>query len=107
MTLSDEIERLAAKFHSYRELPDNPGETTALFQEMARSQYEGGARFFRYTVISPEHPKPPYPDGLWVEGWEQRNVRALPFGAAGPDGAISPPLTAASLRASTEEKGHG
>lgn len=84
----------AAKFHSHRDLPDDPRDAQALFIEMARSQHEHGARFFRYTIVSPKHPHPPYPHGLYVEGWENPHPVPIPFGdAEKPGGAIWPPLT--------------
>ena len=65
--------------YSYRELPNDPRDAIKLFQEMADIQRRGGATFFRYTIISPEHPKEPYPYGLYVEGWDKEpNVQA-PF----------------------------
>jgi hypothetical protein len=58
------------EFYAYRELPDDPDERRDMFIEMAALQRMHGADFFRYTIASPEYPKPPYPDGLYVEGWK-------------------------------------
>jgi hypothetical protein len=30
---------------------------------------EGGATWLRATIINDEYPKPPYPHGLYIEGW--------------------------------------
>ena len=59
------------EFHGYRPLPSDPEDSFALVQEMIQNQRaaENGATFFRVTAITPEHPQPPYPEGLWVEGW--------------------------------------
>ncbi len=29
-----------------------------------------GANFFRLTIVSDEYPNPPYPDGIYLEGWK-------------------------------------
>lgn len=45
----------------------------------------------RITIVSPEHPKPGYPDGWYVEGWEIAPRRMDPPHKAAP---FNFPLTA-------------
>jgi hypothetical protein len=56
---------------------------------------EEGVRQLRFTIVNDEYPHPPYPHGVWVEGWTDKRARMLPFGEAeAPDKGCSPPLTA-------------
>jgi hypothetical protein len=66
----------------YRPLPESPDQAPTLFREMAELQRAHGATFWRFTVISPEHPQPPYPYGLYVEGFvpPEGPWRQAPFG---------------------------
>lgn len=61
-----------ATFFGYRELPKEPADAQWLFQEMIRIQHENGATWSRCTIVSDEHPLPPYQNGLYVEGWRKR-----------------------------------
>lgn len=61
-----------ADFYSYRPLPKNPQESRSLFIEMADTQKLGGANYLQFTIVSDEYPKPPYPNGLYTQGWIER-----------------------------------
>lgn len=48
----------------------------------------------RVTIVNDEYPNPPYPHGVWFEGWTDRLANMLPFGEAETaGGAVYPPLT--------------
>lgn len=56
---------------------------------------EAGAAQIRVTIVNDEFPRPPYPEGVYWEGWTDPKARQLPFGEARPDdGTLSPPLMA-------------
>lgn len=67
--MTDDRPEIEADMFSYRELPANPADCGALWREMGELMRERGATWFRMTIVSPEYPKPPYPDGLYLEGW--------------------------------------
>ena len=46
-----------------------------------------GMKQVRVTLVNDEYPNPPYPHGVWIEGWTDEKAKMLPFG----EGA-SPPL---------------
>ncbi len=77
----------APDFYSYRPLPVLVGDTDEervdesrlILQEMMRALREQGATSVRWTAISPEYPKEPYPHGLYVEGWKVRPDEQPPF----------------------------
>jgi hypothetical protein len=50
---------------------------------------EHGVEQVRLTLVNDEYPHPPYPHGVWIEGWTDKHAFMLPFGEGG-----SPPLTA-------------
>lgn len=98
-TLKERLrEPSAAEFHSFWPLEEHSFERG---QQGCRLVAEHGAQFFRMTVVSEEHPRPPYPHGIWLEGWRDKLAVPIEFGSANPvDGTISPPLT-------TGEDSHG
>jgi hypothetical protein len=54
---------------SYRTVPEGFDGSFVPWREMAESLRAEGATFWRFTIVSPEYPRPPYPDGLYAEGW--------------------------------------
>jgi len=55
--------------YSFRPLAETNEACRAAFAEMAEFMRERGAEEIRMTIVSPEYPMQPYPDGLYVEGW--------------------------------------
>jgi hypothetical protein len=68
--MSDTRPEIEPSFFSWRDLPADQDNGHRLFTEMADGQRAHGAVFWRFTIVSPEYPNPPYPDGLYVEGWK-------------------------------------
>ena len=88
-------EPTAANFFSYFPLPETPEEFDRERTRAFDLMRENGAQQGRITIVSDEHPVPPYPNGVWLEGWSDPKARQLPFGEAEkPGGAIYPPLVA-------------
>lgn len=80
--LADRRAPVNPKWHSYRELPEHDEDRVPLFQEMARIQAADGAKWLRFTIVSDDYPKPPYPHGLYVEGWVEKmgpTTKEAPF----------------------------
>ena len=77
---------------SHRDLPDYHADEPALFREMAEGMKEVGGTFFRFTIVSDEYPQPPYPHGLYVEGWLVDPAR---MEVPGKQAAFNYPLVAA------------
>jgi hypothetical protein len=65
--------------YSWRDLPADPKDGRKLFREMQEIQRKAGAKFWRYTVISDDHPHEIYPHGLYVEGWDEPPRVQAPF----------------------------
>lgn len=73
---------MTPQFYSFRETPADAMAVQAAFRDMADKQHEHGATWWRFTIVSPEYPIPPcppYPPGLYVEGWEERPSEAPAF----------------------------
>lgn len=54
--------------YSFRELPADD-QAQILTAEVLRQMRSRGATFCRITIVSADYPKPPYPHGLYFEGW--------------------------------------
>jgi hypothetical protein len=93
-------EPTAAKFFAtISEEEYQAGEHERIFEGWRKD----GVQQVRLTLINDQYPNPPYPHGVWIEGWTDKRARMLPFGEAEePGGAIYPPLVAdnGKLRAS-------
>lgn len=67
----------------YRELPAlfglDPRTVILPFQEMEAVAREGGATFFRYSIIRDAKQMPPYQPGLYLEGWDKEPYKQAPF----------------------------
>jgi hypothetical protein len=59
-----------ADYYSNRSLPCTYNAIRRHFLAMTAALRDSGATYFRYTIVCPEMPLPPYPDGLYVEGWK-------------------------------------
>ena len=66
----DNLPEVAPTMFSYRELPRDAAEFRRIHSEMIDTLKQAGATWFRTTAVSPVYPNPPYPDGLYVEGWK-------------------------------------
>ncbi len=83
-----------ANMFSFFELPATQAEFDAAKNRAIALMARNGATQFRLTIVNAEWPAPPYPDGLWFEGWVDPKARHLEFGGVAPDGTTSPPLMA-------------
>lgn len=77
--LTDTRPEIEPEFYAYRELPDNLADALPLWREMSDLMRGGGATFFRATIASDQYPKPPYPHGLYLEGWREMPGKQAPF----------------------------
>lgn len=91
--LTDTRPEIEPEFFSYRELPEDLNDAIPIWREMADLMKASGATFFRMTVASDQYPKPPYPHGLYLEGWRVDPAMQNPSGQQAP---FNFPLTAAS-----------
>lgn len=77
-------------FRSFKECVD-----AGAFIEAMRQMWEGQAQWARFTIVSPDHPTPPYPDGYYFEGWAVRPEMMDPPHRQGP---FAFPLTTQAQR---------
>lgn len=54
---------------SFRELPED-GDVHAIVQELG-DFWRGAVEFARLTLVNDEYPNPPYPLGVYFEGWSK------------------------------------
>lgn len=95
-TITDQFDRgepIAAEFFcTVSEVEFTPEFRLRLFDGWR----DRGVQQVRVTIVNDDYPNPPYPHGIWIEGWRDIIALMLPFGAARPDdGTTSPPLVAA------------
>jgi hypothetical protein len=81
---------IAPDCFSFRELPAD-GDMGAIQREIGE-QWNGQIEWCRFTIVSDEHPNPPYPHGVYFEGWSKAPHRHDPPGKCAP---FNYPLVAA------------
>lgn len=82
---------------NYFPLPRNLTESTvaewnSFRDQCLRSWCDTGVRAIRITEISDKYPNPPYPDGMYIEGWLVDPAKMEPFARQAP---FNYPLVAA------------
>lgn len=94
----DPAREMAPDMYGFRDLPDDPKDTLALWHEMGEIMREHGATWFRMTIVSDDYPMPPYPHGLYMEGWRVDPARMDPPARSAP---FNYPLVAQNTEPST------
>lgn len=64
------MQEIEPTFFMFEPLPSHPDAAPALCREMSERMLGNGATWMWMTLVSPEYPNPPYPDGFYLEGWE-------------------------------------
>jgi hypothetical protein len=67
---------------SSRDLPEG-GDLSALTREIVEV-WKGQCEWGRFTLVSDEYPNPPYPNGLYFEGWSKAPWKHDPPGKEAP-----------------------
>jgi hypothetical protein len=65
--VEDSREEMEPSCFSFRDLPAD-GDVRPFMEEM-HEVWSGQCEWARFTIVSEEFPKPPYPPGLYFEGW--------------------------------------
>lgn len=68
----DERPEVKPDRYCFLDLPDNPEWIRETVSRQLRNWYPDGTldAECRATIVSPEHPMAPYPDGIYLEGWD-------------------------------------
>lgn len=67
--MTDERPTAEPDLFAYVPLGETPEETQQAVLQKGNAMQRRGSRWARFTAVTPEHPKPPYPHGVYIEGW--------------------------------------